>query len=47
VIAELLTGHPGYAAIQALPGIGPILAIVVVAEIGSSSRVKVVWGSNQ
>jgi transposase len=38
VIAELLAGHAGYAAIQTLPGIGPILAAVIVAEIGDVTR---------
>lgn len=38
VIAELLRGHAGYAAIQALPGIGPVPAAVVVAEIGDITR---------
>jgi transposase len=38
VIAQLLRGHAGYAAIQALPGIGPILAAVIVAEIGDVTR---------
>jgi transposase len=40
VIADLLVGHRGYTAIQALPGIGPILAAVIVAEIGDVSRFK-------
>ena len=34
VLGDLLAGHEGYAAIQALPGIGPVLAAVIVAEIG-------------
>jgi len=38
VIAELLAGYPGYRAIQALPGIGPCWAAVIVAEIGDISR---------
>lgn len=38
VIAELLAGHAGYRAIQALPGIGPVLAAVIVAEIGDITR---------
>jgi transposase len=33
-----LTGHPGYRAIQAIPGVGPILAAVFVAEIGQVDR---------
>ena len=38
VIADLLAGHDGYHAIQALPGIGPVLAAVIVAEIGGIRR---------
>ncbi len=38
VIADLLAGHEGYRAIQALPGIGPVLAAVIVAEIGDIRR---------
>ena len=38
VIADLLAGHEGYHAIQALPGIGPVLAAVIVAEIGDIRR---------
>ena len=34
VIADLLAGHRGYQVIQQLPGIGPVLAAVIVAEIG-------------
>src|SRR6478672_8977980 len=33
-IAAELRGHPGYRAIQALPGVGPTLGAVFVAEIG-------------
>jgi transposase len=33
-----LAGHSGYRAIQALPGIGPTLAAVFVAEIGEVGR---------
>jgi transposase len=33
-----LATHPGYRAIQTLPGIGPTLAAVFVAEIGEVSR---------
>jgi transposase len=36
--AGRLRGHRGYAAIQAIPGVGPILAAVFVAEIGEVSR---------
>jgi transposase len=35
---DRLRGHPGYAAIQAIPGVGPILAAVFVAEIGDVGR---------
>jgi transposase len=38
VIASLLEHHDGYHAIQALPGIGPVLAAVIVAEIGDITR---------
>jgi transposase len=38
VIADLLARHDGYHAIQALPGIGPVLAAVIVAEIGDIRR---------
>jgi transposase len=38
VIGDLLAGHEGYRAIQALPGIGPVLGAVIVAEIGDIRR---------
>jgi len=38
VLADLLAGHEGYAAIRQLPGIGPVLAAVIVAEIGGIRR---------
>jgi transposase len=38
VLGDLLAGHEGYAVIQALPGIGPVLAAVIVAEIGDIRR---------
>ena len=38
VIADLLAGHEGYRAVQGLPGIGPVLAAVIVAEIGDIRR---------
>jgi transposase len=40
VIAGLLEAHEGYRAIQALPGIGPVLAAVIVAEIGDVRRFR-------
>ena len=33
-----LRGHPGYTAIQAISGVGPILGAVFVAEIGEVGR---------
>jgi transposase len=38
VIAGLLAQHDGYRTIQALPGIGPVLAAVIAAEIGDIRR---------
>jgi transposase len=38
VIADLLAAHAGYHAIQAIRGIGPVLAAVIVAEIGDVTR---------
>jgi transposase len=38
VIADLLAGDRGYHVIQQLPGIGPLLAAVIVAEIGDVTR---------
>lgn len=35
-----LRGHRGYGAIQAIPGVGPILAAVFVAEIGDVGRFR-------
>jgi len=40
VIAGLLANHPGYRVIQRLPGIGPVLAAVIIAEIGDVSRFR-------
>jgi transposase len=37
-IADLLACHDGYHAVRALPGIGPVLAAVIVAEIGEVTR---------
>ncbi len=33
-----LSGHRGYHAVQAIPGVGPVLAAVFVAEIGDVTR---------
>jgi transposase len=33
-----LAGHPGFHAVQAMPGVGPVLAAVFVAEIGDVTR---------
>jgi transposase len=42
LFGKLVTGrlrtHPGYQAIQAIPGVGPVLAAVFVAEIGDITR---------
>ena len=38
VIADLLAGDRGYQVIQQLPGIGPVLAAVITAEIGEVTR---------
>src|SRR6266852_6442625 len=40
VIASLLAGDRGYQVIQQLPGIGPVLAAVIIAEIGDVTRFK-------
>jgi transposase len=37
-IGKVLDGHHGYHAIQAIPGVGPVLGAVFVAEIGDVSR---------
>jgi len=37
-IAARLNDHDGYHAIQAIPGVGPVLAAVFVAEIGDVAR---------
>jgi transposase len=37
-VADLLAHHDGYRAVRALPGIGPVLAAVIVAEIGDITR---------
>ena len=38
VTADLLAGDRGYQVIQQLPGIGPVLAAVITAEIGDVTR---------
>jgi transposase len=38
VIADLLAGDPGYQVIRQLPCIGPVLAAVIIAEIGDVRR---------
>jgi hypothetical protein len=40
VTADLLAGHDGYRAVQELPGIGPVLGAVIVAEIGDVTRFR-------
>jgi len=40
LVAGRLRTHPGYQAIQLIPGIGPVLAAVFVAEIGDISRFR-------
>ena len=37
-VAAQLGGHPGYTAVQAIDGVGPVLAAVFVAEIGDVHR---------
>ena len=38
LVAGRLRTDPGYLAIQAIPGVGPVLAAVFVAEIGDITR---------
>ena len=40
VIADLLAADRGYKVIQQLPGIGPVLAAIIIAEIGDVTRFK-------
>ena len=40
VTADLLAADRGYQVIQQLPGIGPVLAAVIIAEIGDATRFK-------
>ena len=37
-VTAQLAGHPGYQAVQAIDGVGPILGMVLVAEIGDVHR---------
>src|SRR5579862_8614990 len=37
-IDGMVDQHPGYRAVRALPGIGPVLGAVIVAEIGDITR---------
>ncbi|QUQ68274.1 IS110 family transposase ISHvo9 [Kutzneria sp. CA-103260] len=38
LVSARLAGHAGFAAIQAIPGVGPTLAAIFVAEIGDAHR---------
>jgi transposase len=38
LVAKALRGHSGYQAIQTIPGVGPVLAAIFVAEIGEVTR---------
>jgi transposase len=38
--AVMLAGQPGYAALRELPGIGPVLAAVIISEIGDITRFR-------
>ena len=40
VIADLLATDRGYQVIQQLPGIGPVLAAIIIAEIGDVTRFR-------
>jgi transposase len=40
VISDLLAADRGYQVIQQLPGIGPVLAAVIIAEIGDVTRFR-------
>jgi len=37
-VRSRLAGHQGFTAIQAIPGVGPVLAAIFVAEIGDAGR---------
>jgi transposase len=45
VIADLLAGDRGYQVIQELPGIGPVLAAVIIAEIVPATPAAVMAGA--
>jgi transposase len=38
LVTQRLRGDPGYTAIQTIPGVGPLLGAVFVAEIGDITR---------
>jgi transposase len=38
LVAAALAGHPGYRAVQAISGVGPVLAAIFVAEIDDVTR---------
>jgi transposase len=38
LVADVLADHSGYHAVQTIPGVGPVLAAVFVAEIGDVGR---------
>ena len=40
VTGDLLAGHDAYRAVRELPGIGPVLGAVIVAEIGDITRFR-------
>jgi transposase len=40
LVSNRLRTHPGYRALQQIPGVGPILAAVFVAEIGDITRFR-------
>jgi len=40
VTRDLLAGDRGYQVIQQLPGIGPVLAAVIIAEVGDVTRFR-------
>ena len=40
MIAGRLRTHPGYVAVQTIPGVGPVLGAVFVAEIGDVTRFR-------